>query len=122
MKGHQAELTSEHDIFTFFSSYLRDLLQLASDIKISTYQLLGIDSLAPKYFVVNTNMYSIMEACNNSFEDLRRTSTLLRGHLKAQNSKDDKKESVKQSRDSIRNSFGDRKNTHLTYLKLPDRK
>ena len=60
-------------ILDFFSSFLGDLLHLAAGIKSHVYQLVGLEPPRVLREKVQGNIYSIMEACNQSYEDLRRT-------------------------------------------------
>ena len=95
INGQRGDLASESEILTFFSSYLRDILELASEIKKNTYSLLGLSVNPQRQLFVNKNVYSIMEACNHSYEDLRRTSTLLKGHIKALNSLENNRKPIR---------------------------
>lgn len=104
MKHNLQTLDPESPVLHFFSSFLADLLIITSDLKSHAYQLIGLQTPPFKRNAVQNNIYSIMEACNRTYEDLRRTETLLRGHLRG------KKESAAE-RDSIRESRLTAKNT-----------
>lgn len=76
------EASPYEELLNYFASFLQDILSIAKNMKTNVYSLIGIDPPNFKEIKVFNNIYSIMEGCNKSFDDLRRAETLLRGHLK----------------------------------------
>lgn len=68
-------------ILPFFSSFLNDVIKITKDLKKHVYNLIGIDASHLRILNITSNIYSIMEGCHKTFEDLRRVETLLKGHL-----------------------------------------
>ena len=99
----QGQLQPEHEIIPFIASFLRDITQIAADIKAYTYQLVNIEPPHTKRTLVHHNIYSIMEACHHGFEDLVRAESLLKGHLKGKISAERERDSVRESRRTARN-------------------
>lgn len=74
--GHPEEMLN------YFSSYLQDMSGMISQVKAMVYSLINITHPAPRLTQVSPDIHSIMAACKRTYDDLKRTESILRGHTK----------------------------------------
>jgi hypothetical protein len=83
MSGSGLCNSQAEELLQYFSSYLTDTTAAIADIKNLMYELIDIELPLAKGLTVPSDILSIMGACRRSYDDLRRTEAILRGHVRA---------------------------------------
>ena len=77
---HQTQVT---ELLHFFSSYLADTMSSICTLKKLVYQLIEVQlPISPPQHVA-PDIHQVMATCKKSYDDLKRTECILRGHVKA---------------------------------------
>jgi len=74
--AHYSELVS------YFASYLRDMNAIISQVKSLAYTLINVPQPNVKTQIITNDIASVMSACKRTFDDIKRTESILRGHVK----------------------------------------
>lgn len=78
--AHYAELVS------YFASYLRDMSTAISQVKSLAYSIINIPQPPIKHASIANDIASVMAACKRTHDDIKRTESILKGHVKAKES------------------------------------
>lgn len=93
---------SDELLLNFFSSYLKDISVIISEIKHNMYKLINVNPPPSRNISVSNDIRSIMAACNLVFDDAKRSNGILKGYLKGQGI--DEERSNRSSRSGEKNS------------------
>jgi hypothetical protein len=75
-----------NELVSYFASYLRDMSAVISQVKGLAYTLINIPQPAFKNSPIVNDISSVMSACKRTYDDIKRTESILRGHIKGKNS------------------------------------
>lgn len=74
------------ELILYFASYLREMSAVISQVKSLAYSLINIPQPAAKNPTINNDIASVMSACKKAFDDIKRTESIMRGHVKGKES------------------------------------
>lgn len=81
----RASVPQQHlkELLLYFSSFLTDALAAVTDLRVLIYELIQLNPPSSHSSPVLPDMTSIANACRKCYDDLKRSQSLLRGHVKA---------------------------------------
>lgn len=71
------------ELLEFFSSYLTDTCNTIANIKNIVYELIEIEPSQLSKKKVTPDIFDVMAHCKKTFDDLKRTECILKGHVRA---------------------------------------
>lgn len=70
------------ELANYFSSYLRDISTIVSQLKSYAYSIINVPQPSLKNMPITSDISSIMAACKRTYDDIKRVESILKGHAK----------------------------------------